>query len=105
MQNARDSNQIARVRAMNSERGTDLMTDEELLTFAEKAAGINFDYVQNKAMGKPWNPLTDDGDALRLAMRLCLKIETARTFPLADRYAATSRAIVRAAAEIGKAMR
>lgn len=60
-----------------------------------------------------WNPLTDDGDALRLAVKLritphidgnmtdCADCTEAH---LDDPYAATRRAIVRAAAEIGKAM-
>jgi hypothetical protein len=66
-----------------------------------------------------WNPLTDDGDALRLAVKLKMKVEgwfngeleCARADCKAalvsephsgDPYAATRRAIVRAAAEIGK---
>lgn len=66
-----------------------------------------------------WDPLTDDGDALRLAVKLGLRVFTPDTEPtaVADRYpsgpragvdasddpcAATRRAIVRAAAEIGK---
>ena len=66
--------------------------------------------------GKNWNPLTDDGDALRLAVKLCLDIitrvsdrETWAQAPMvrtviepwaADPYAATRRAIVRAAAAL-----
>ena len=67
-----------------------------------------------------WNPLTDDGDALRLAVKLGLRVFTPDAEPTAvadrypcgpragvdagvDSYAATRRAIVRAAAEIGKA--
>jgi hypothetical protein len=75
---------------------------------------------------KGWNPLTDDGDALRLAVKLRLIIDPVvkpldGSYPCAailipggfdyitesfgaDPYAATRRAIVRAAAEIGKAM-
>lgn len=74
---------------------------------------------------KPWNPLTDDGDALRLAVKLeivpskhddtivasrsaawrlgpahCSLWEQVRDDP----YAATRLAITRAAAEIGKQM-
>ena len=70
-----------------------------------------------------WNPLTNDGDALRLAVKLrldtnCGEFSTACSwFPHttehdvvmthngADPYAATRRAIVRAAAEIGKGMK
>jgi hypothetical protein len=67
-----------------------------------------------------WNPITDDGDALRLAVRLKFDIdiyygeiasgeEGERHQTLigndADPYAATRRAIVRAAAEIGRNMK
>ena len=67
-----------------------------------------------------WNPLTDDGDALRLAVKLELIVDTHGSHvqvsypfdtPLAfekigdDPCAATRLAITRAAAEIGKAMR
>jgi hypothetical protein len=41
------------------------MTDRELLELAAKAAGI--DAVD---IGYEWNPLIDDGDALRLAVKL-----------------------------------
>lgn len=88
------------------------MTDRELLELAAKAAG------------RPvwaWNPLDDDGDALRLAVKLWLTIqvddEDRRTYVVGstgrcigtephgdDLYAATRRAIVRAAAEIGRVM-
>ena len=66
-----------------------------------------------------WNPLTDDGDALRLVVKLKLDIEIYSTSTHVyddtseksfeeehngDPYAATRRAIVRAAAEIGKGM-
>ena len=69
---------------------------------------------------KRWNPLLDDADALRLAVKLKLRIggdDTARVDyglydagncgfidePIGcDRMAATRRAIVRAAAEIGR---
>ena len=53
-----------------------------------------------------WNPIDDDGDALRLAVKLGIDV-----FPWQDKhrdrhdlYAATRRAIVRAAAEIGRQM-
>lgn len=64
-----------------------------------------------------WNPLTDDGDALRLAVKLNIQIELnfdesgcvyANHFGESltpDPCAATRRAIVRAAAEIGRAMK
>jgi hypothetical protein len=117
-------------------------TDQELLELAAKAAGIKLgryvecidDYYSpwNGADafelqdGEYWNPLTDDGDALRLAVTLDMHIEkyddnvevhwyvsnvhgerngsTLETFKSLDKFAATRRAIVRAAAEIGKAM-
>ena len=66
-----------------------------------------------------WNPLTNDGDALRLAVTLNMCVTSFRDeqmvgyvisgkgynvheAPGTDPYAATRRAIVRAAAEIGK---
>jgi hypothetical protein len=94
------------------------MTDRELLEYAAKAAGIEIlawtysDYAVVSDKGDTWTPLTDDGDALRLAVKLNLL--TKFTFlkfmaeendnPAQDYYAATRRAIVRAAAEIGRAM-
>lgn len=114
------------------------MTDRELLEAAAKAAGFHFhghrvglDYINCyvSTTGDSddwfvWSPLTDDGDALRLAVKL--RIEPRQTATMAsalyeadnpngfaimfenygtDPYAATRRAIVRAAAEIGKAMK
>jgi hypothetical protein len=105
------------------------MTDRELLEAAAKAAG----YVHHVSPIDPqqhrpqhwtgWNPLTDDGDALRLAVnlqKLGVELRLGRTNFLVgvgigpywceevtdpDPYAATRRAIVRAAAEIGKEMK
>ncbi len=103
------------------------MTDRELLELAAKAAGIEY-WVTDGIDGllvrgqdllrRPWNPLTDDGDALRLAVRLRLDIlffdtdepwveifgidANAEELFGDDPYAATRRAIVRAAAEVGK---
>lgn len=67
-----------------------------------------------------WNPLTDDGDALRLAVKLKINILHGSEMVAAERelpeeagvvegfkgdpYASTRRAIVRAAAEIGRNM-
>ena len=95
------------------------MTDRELLELAAKAEGIEFS--EPKLIGLDgWNPLTDDGDALRLAVKLkldvltdCLdgvcissaQLEEQCEPDLGDPYAATRRAIVRAAAEIGKGMK
>lgn len=128
------------------------MTDRELLELAAKAAGYRKYYPEY--MGRKsfvtieerfhnddwrksgtsittmdWNPLEDDGDALRLAVKLRLLIESpfnqmgTLSRPLVrsqerargvscnegdqviqDPYAATRRAIVRAAAEIGGGM-
>ena len=111
------------------------MTDRELLELAAKAAGILLDWEfgprlaalppldkMNPAVGW-WNPLADDGDALRLAVALNMGISIpvfnkhradviSFRHPLVnaieegnDPYAATRRAIVRAAAEIGKEMK
>ena len=101
------------------------MTERELLEAAAKAAGIEFNdttYSQERSdLCCPvgwWNPLTDDGNALRLAvkLRIDLSIWPDRAcvqsvggvlldqpiFENGDPYAATRRAIVRAAAEIGR---
>ena len=110
------------------------MTDRELLELAAKAAGyqISFDeqvnnyyphgYDDNGDVDEWWNPLIDDGKALRLAVKLDIYFMTVveqghvtarvrngdrvgfHESMGADPCAATRRAIVRAAAEIGKAM-
>lgn len=111
-------------------------TDRELLELAAKAAGIDYWVVRFAPKSAPikklhitkdgetveWNPLTDDGDALRLAVKLKITLfQTSKSViaePDADfdykliskkeycdgetRCAATRRAIVRAAAAIGK---
>ncbi len=102
------------------------MEDRELLEWAAKAVGLKFSCFDNerqalKIAGRPsrWNPLNDDGDALRLAVKLRMCIDVQRnavavngdaggTIELCkdhkgDRSAAARRAIVRAAAEISKA--
>jgi hypothetical protein len=106
------------------------MTDRELLELAAKAADIELwhEDVFTKGLTQKisqsgilcWNPLADDGDALRLAVKLTLEIDVCLTgiavrTPIGhkvlidskqepDAYAATRRAITRAAAaEIGKA--
>jgi hypothetical protein len=97
------------------------MTDRELLELAAKAAGyVLMGHTQDERKfcvgGREWNPLTDDADALRLAVKLGLIVECGRAWisrhgpmfgedVLPDPYAATRRAIVRAAAEIGKEMK
>ena len=103
------------------------MTDRELLELAAKAAGIvGIDGVYPIARDSSgecyfWNPLTDDGDALRLAVKLEMNVDigiygveaaiiaddqriSAEEALRQDPYAATRRAIVRAAAEIGRTM-
>lgn len=103
------------------------MREREMLELAAKAAGIkllgwseiSFGYKLEQPMAY-WNPLADDGDALRLAVKLELIVDTHGSHvqvsypfdtPLAfekivdDPCAATRLAITRAAAEIGKAMR
>lgn len=102
------------------------MNDRELLELAAKAAGyvITEGSQRYRAFlckgGIEWNPLEDDGDALRLAVKLRLKIQITDHGASArlgftnlslvaldetpDVEAATRAAIVRAAAEIGRAM-
>ena len=100
------------------------MTDREMLELAAKAADLHVKVASNRGRGlkvhgncKWWNPLTDDGDALRLAAKLHMQVSIttescrAETLPALgvrvndkDELAATRRAIVRAAAEIGKTM-
>lgn len=123
-----------------------MRTDRELLELAAKAAGMpSHRYCEAwKAMaaytmqdgyyGPSWNPLSDDGDALRLAVKLQLNVNNEHVsagaayctrgedevFPIAssgmechgpaadhvihEDYDATRRAIVLAAAEIGASM-
>lgn len=120
------------------------MTDRELLELAAKAAAVphgadrlDFGLSLTLPSGRhehlpQWNPLTDDGDALRLAVKLRLDIEThalengdfrrvtitwnrgdwydgieqdSEFGTLLDDASMTRRAIVRAAARIGKAMK
>ena len=115
------------------------MTDRELLELAAKAAGIELKWHhshkdayarRNGEYWAVWNPLRDDGDALRLAVkrRFHINIFSACSSegidspgfveiwcgdcdPIHTEYVeggdyetATRRAIVRAAAEIGKGM-
>jgi hypothetical protein len=98
-------------------------SDDELLILAAKAAGVawresNIEWggllIEGGAV---WRPHTDDGDALRLSVNLMITIAQSPFGVEArilggsitfegwgdDRMAATRRAIVRAAAEIGKA--
>lgn len=113
------------------------MTDREMLELAAKAAGVGLISWTNmydacdeiggrfitQPRGEPWNPLEEDGDALRLAVKLKMRIGI-DAIPVGfvvvisddkfrpdtherignDATHAARRAIVRAAAEIGKAM-
>lgn len=122
-----------------------MKTDRELLELAAKAAGIEIaewcdedgfsirlrDYDPANPMRPQfgvWNPLTDDADALRLAVKLGLRISTGsgsndrKMTEVINGYgiravdrgraelhgddpmAATRRAITRAAAAIGESM-
>ena len=109
------------------------MSDKELLELAAKAAGIELEWPQDyggadhlsphdTSTRQILNPLTDDGDALRLAVKLNIEFacfddsqkvnagvwsEDSKPYDCmtpynGDKQAATRRAIVRAAAEIGK---
>lgn len=85
------------------------MDDRALLEAAARAAGIDawwsgpFSHMLLRSDGnRYWNPLTDDGDALRLAVKLRL-LESSWLGDMGDEpgsYAATRRAIVRAAAAL-----
>ena len=103
------------------------MNDRELLELAAKACGL--EEAKMRIEFNQWNPLTDDGDALRLAVKLSMNV-VVKTLPHAiyveayngqapavvetladvrrkdfDPYSATRRAITRAAAAIGEAMK
>lgn len=116
------------------------MTDRELLELAAKAYGVILNQQPDEdflradhsprgiSWNPKWNPLTDDGDALRLAVALRLNVEhyndSSQPEPWlrvvdrvgrwthagpsvefsADPLAATRRAIIRAAAATGEAM-
>ena len=105
----------------------DTSGDRELLELAAKAAGIALEWRydwRGNSLEEPWhneeiwNPLTDDGDALRLAVTLNINFNLSgkhaavaqpgsavvQQYRNGDPYAATRRAIVRAAAEIGRQM-
>jgi hypothetical protein len=109
------------------------MNDNDLLALAARAHG-DLEYVEDMGWihalpdgtrGAWWHPLTDDGDALRTAVKLGIEIgygigcttwrvwcggtESFVTIGKAehyetDSYTATRLAIVRAAAAIGKGM-
>lgn len=107
------------------------MNDRELLESAAKAAGHiitgwrtgrrNVDWAELSDTST-WNPREDDGDALRLAVRLGMKLSTnlhhrfvtvndeqefydeAKFGGVCDPDGVMRRTIVRAAAEIGRQM-
>ena len=100
------------------------MTDRELLELAAKAAGIELwheDVFTNGLTQKVsdngvlrWNPLTDDGDALRLAVKLEMCIDFMDCRVIAGNLPEVvidfddgnyRRALVRAAAELGRSMK
>lgn len=113
------------------------MTDKEMIELAAKAAGLPsrwWRYVENEAIQgglrtglwsdvfeELWNPLTDDGDALQLAVKLEMVVDTMERVIVGSSpsvcveidfdeqsacpESAVRRAIVRAAAEVGKEMK
>lgn len=120
------------------------MTDKELLELAAKAAGYDIShpmnaerqemippvmgfvtYLDGELQSTLWNPLDDDGQALRLVVKLelhVLSVNLENFYSYVEctasrilekfledtskscRYAATRRAIVRAAAAIGRSL-
>ena len=103
------------------------MTDRELLEMAAKAAGYEVEWVRNSGCHyrceaeesrEQWRPLDDDGDALRLAVKLHMQVSVttescrSETLPClgvrvndSDENLATRRAIVMAAAAVGREMK
>jgi hypothetical protein len=117
-----------------------MKADKEQLELAAKAAGMKFrsstvisdgyevqsqDFPYGPRPWMAWNPIKDDGDAMRLAVKLRLEMyqslncglwtvfvgysKNGRIVYVAEQaeddvFAATRRAIVRAAAEIGKTL-
>ena len=111
------------------------MNDQELLTYAAKAAGIEYAHVTSAGLylgGSEenfWSPLNSDADAFQLMVKLGMMVDARYTNPVSkrynrvvywdnptagktiefgdaemDEYALARRAIVMAAAEIGKGM-
>ena len=104
-----------------------MKTDRELLELAAKAAGLEFKWREGDPKWEPehvgpaawingfwqvWNPLTDDGDALRLAvvkkvlrchMDLFHRFYEEEMEAGREALEATRRAYVRAVVEIGEA--
>lgn len=104
------------------------MGEREMLELAARAAGLkpftawgkSFVMGDGSAPKPEWNPLEDDGDALRLGAKIEMEMELNKghcfcralhgspggvtEFDKDDTLRAIRRAITRAAAEIGKAM-
>jgi hypothetical protein len=112
------------------------MTDQELLEYAAKAAGLEINksltgtlfVLKGVSQWCDWNPLIDDGDALRLAVKMGMEVyidthpegcDCTEVWSVTydqpkkhercvshgdDPCAATRRAIVMCAASIGKEM-
>ncbi|MCO2436036.1 hypothetical protein FA346_13060 [Pseudomonas aeruginosa] len=105
------------------------MNDRELLELAARAAGYQLSYsyrslsspavpvvLAETGRWRQWDPLHDDGDALRLAVKLNLTVSVCGEFTKVSygwgegiieyanesKDAATCRAIVRAAAIMGE---
>jgi hypothetical protein len=107
-----------------------MTTEREQHELAAKAAGLFITWKEGACKGgpfaaafignQPWRPKEDDGDSLRLAVKLGINISYVsdgasiigavsgdhefEEINKADPYAATRLAIFRAAVEIGKAM-
>ena len=93
------------------------MTDRELLELAAKAVLSPSWYGNDAYLGgflSRWNPLADDGDALRLAVNLNMELFASSYFACAndeeikieyDANKTMRRAIVLAAAQLGKEMK
>lgn len=88
---------------------SEMKTDRELLELAAKAAGYEVQPHPNRksiprlqfvSQGKNWNPLTDDGDALRLAHALGMQLNLDVCNDMND----VRTDIVCAAAAIGEGM-
>ena len=105
------------------------MTDHDLLELAAKSAGYTvvdrdddgtlYVHSSQDERGERWNPLADDGDALRLSCRLSISISHAERYVFASacrglfestadingcggRELAARRVITTCAAEIGR---
>lgn len=99
-----------------------MKTDRELLELAAKAIGLTlrYNYLGGRDANQPWDPLEDDGDALRLGAKLLLDVYSSEACIVAedgngvqcieymygpeDYASGWRRAIVRAAAAIGEQM-